>query len=103
MNYLFYLLIMRNHTFIERVATIIITLNHKKYIDDIKELISLNQFGNNISDLLDNLVNILELYLNNNNNQNINHIFIKAQIKTILYEIYDMNNGELCCKKLICE
>jgi len=95
---------MRNHKFVEKVVNKMIEYNNRFYIEDINELIIINQFGNDITLYLTNIVNILQNVVNNNNNENNNNnTSIKNALKLYIFRIIALNNGIECCNKLICE
>ena len=92
---------MRNHSFVNDVATKIIEYNHNEYLIDLDELISLNQFGNALTNLISQIKNILLSLLNNQNQLQV--IISKNTIKTYIYQMLIFEDGYRCCKKLICE
>jgi hypothetical protein len=86
----------REHKFVEKVVTTIIAYNHKEYLIDINELITLNQYGDEISLLL------MNLYVELSDNLNTGR-YDKNKLKTFIYKILTYNNGYECCKSLLCE
>ncbi len=96
---------MRNHRFTEEVAKFMIDYNHNFYINDIRELVSINQYGDDISVYLTNIIEILERHLNslNNNNTTFSSLLFtyKRALKTNIYRILEDRNGIECCNKLI--
>ena len=92
---------MRNHKFVTKVAEAMIEYNNRFYIEDINELIINNEFGNDLSIYLTNIVNILQ---DNNNYQNINNISqLKNALKLYIYRMITLNRGIECCNYLMCE
>jgi hypothetical protein len=86
---------MRNHRLIDEAIEFLI--NHKNneyYIDDIRELIEINQFGHETT----NNLNSILLCLNDNNTNSLNDT-----LKYHLYIIINRNNGINCINKLICK
>jgi len=93
---------MRNHRFTEEVAKFMLEYNHNFYINDIREIININEYGNNISVYLANIIEILDRHLNDiYNNRIINLNTYKRALKTNIYRILEDLNGIPCCNKLI--
>lgn len=94
---------MRDHRFTEEVATFMLEYNHNFYINDIREIVNMNEYGNNISVYLANIIEILDRHLNviYNNNTIINLNTYKRALKTNIYRILEEVNGISCCNKLI--
>jgi hypothetical protein len=86
----------REHKFVEKVVSAMITYNHKEYLLDINELITLNEYGDDITLVLMSLYNQLDSNLNTDR-------YDKNQLKTFIYKLLTYNNGYECCKKLLCE
>lgn len=106
---IFFILIikkMRNHRYINDVYNSIISFNNREYINDIDEMITDNNFNNNINIYLANISNLLNSYLdlisNNNNYNEITLIRLKNSIKTNLLRIIEYPDGRRCCDKLAC-
>ena len=105
---------MRNHRYVSKVLTMMISLNSSEYIADIDEMITSGDYNNDINIYLSNISNLLNCYLlviggitdNNNRNQNNNPERIKNTIITNLFRILaytDNNEGKRCCDKLMNE
>ncbi len=95
---------MRNHRFTEEVANFMLEYNHSIYINDIRELVNINQYGNDISVYLTNIIEILERNLNviNSNTSNASNLYVhKRALKTNIFRILEDQNGIRCCNKLI--
>ncbi len=86
----------REHKFVENVVTKIITYNHKEYLTDINELITLNEYGDEVTLVL------MSLYFELDNNLN-TETYDKNKLKTIVYKLLTYNNGFECCKNLLCD
>ena len=86
---------MRNHAFVEEVASKMLLYNNNEYLIDLDEIISTNQYGTTISNILAQIKNILtnELY-------NIN-IDIKKSLKKYIFQILIFENGYKCCSEII--
>ena len=85
---------MRNHRLIDEGVNFLISHQFNQfYIDDIYELININQFGDENSRYLNDIISCL-------NNQNNN---LKYNLKLILYRILNSENGINCINKLICK
>jgi hypothetical protein len=94
---------MRNHVFVNEVATKMIEYNHNEYLIDLDELISLNQFGNALTNLISQIKNVLSTGINNVNQNQFQTAMMKNNLKTYIYQMLIFNDGYRCCKKLICE
>lgn len=82
---------MRNHAFVEEVASKIILYNNNEYLIDLDELISSNKYGNVISNLLNEIKNILSNELK----------ITKNSLKKYIYQILYFENGRDCCLEII--
>jgi hypothetical protein len=71
--------------------------NHNFYINDIREIVNMNEYGNNISVYLANIIEILDGHLNVIYNNTINNLnTYKRALKTNIYRILNvMINGDL--------
>lgn len=105
---------MRNHRYVSKVLTTMISLNSSEYIADIDEMITSGAYNNDINIYLSNISNLLNCYLlviggisdTNRNQNNNNPERIKNTIITNLFRILaytDNNEGKRCCDKLINE
>jgi hypothetical protein len=86
----------REHKFVENVVTKMITYNHKEYLMDVNELITLNEYGEEITLVL------MSLYVELGDSLNTGR-YDKNKLKTFIYKILTYNNGFECCKSLLCE
>lgn len=82
---------MRNHAFVEDVASKMLLYNNSEYLIDLDEVISSNKYGNVISNLLIQIKNILS-------NDN---MIIKNSLKKYIYQILLIENGHKCCLEII--
>lgn len=84
---------MKDHPFVEEVASKMIEYNHSEYLIDMDEIISNNKYGNIISNLLIEIKKILsnEIKISKNN------------LKRFIYQIIIFENGRDCCLELICK
>lgn len=89
---------MRNHAFVEEVASKMLLYNNNEYLIDLDEVITNNQYGTTISNILAQIKNILknELY---NNNINVN--ITKLSLKKYIFQILLFENGNKCCLEII--
>lgn len=89
---------MRNHAFVEEVASKMLLYNNNEYLIDLDEVITNNQYGTTISNILAQIKNILknELY---NNNVNVN--ITKLSLKKYIFQILLFENGNKCCLEII--
>jgi hypothetical protein len=88
---------MRDHAFVEVVASKMLNYNNNEYLIDLDEIISLNQYGNAITNLLIQIKNIL---LNDLNTNNTNIKIIKNSLKKYIFQILLFENGHKCCLEL---
>lgn len=89
---------MRNHAFVEEVASKMLLYNNNEYLIDIDELISTNHYGTTISNLLAQIKNILtNEYFNNN----IDIKITKYSLKKYIFQILMFENGNKCCLEII--
>ena len=86
---------MRNHAFVEEVASKMLLYNNNEYLIDLDEVISTNQYGTTISNILAQIKNILTNELYNNN------IDIKKSLKKYIFQILIFENGYKCCSEII--
>jgi len=97
---------MRNHRLVDEALEYLIKhKNNQYYLDDIFELIAINQFGNENSDNLRNILRCLSDYNssynggdNGNGNDSLNN-----SLRFYLYSILNSNNGYNCINKLLCK
>lgn len=103
---------MRNHRYIHKVLSAMLTFNSNEYIADVDDMITSNDYNSDINIYLSNISNLLNCYLaiisGNLNNQNNSYEIerIKNGIITNLFRIiaYTNNNeGKRCCDKLMNE
>ena len=86
---------MRNHAFVEEVASKMLLYNNNEYLIDLDEVISTNQYGTTISNILAQIKNILTNELYNNN------FDIKKSLKKYIFQILIFENGYKCCSEII--
>ena len=86
---------MRNHAFVEEVASKMLLYNNNEYLIDLDEVISTNQYGTTISNILAQIKNILTNELYNNN------IDIKKSLKKYIFQILIFENGNKCCSEIV--
>lgn len=91
---------MRNHAFVDEVVSKMIEYNHNEYLIDIDELISINKYGNAISNILIQIKNILS---NDLNIVNTNYKILKNYLKKYIFQIIIFENGRDCCLELLCK
>jgi hypothetical protein len=91
---------MRNHAFVDEVVSKMIEYNHNEYLIDIDELISINKYGNAISNILIQIKNILS---NDLNIVNTNYKVLKNYLKKYIFQIIIFENGHDCCLELLCK
>jgi len=89
---------MRNHAFVEEVASKMLLYNNNEYLIDIDEVITTNLYGSTISNLLANIKNILTGELFNNN---IDIKITKNSLKKYIFQILLFENGHKCCLEII--
>jgi len=89
---------MRNHAFVEEVVSKMLIYNNNEYLIDIDEIITTNQYGSTISNLLANIKNILTGELLNNN---IDIKITKNSLKKYVFQILLFENGHKCCLEII--
>lgn len=89
---------MRNHAFVEEVVSKMLIYNNNEYLIDIDEVITTNQYGSTISNLLANIKNILTGELLNNN---IDIKITKNSLKKYIFQILLFENGHKCCLEII--
>jgi hypothetical protein len=89
---------MRNHAFVEEVASKMLLYNNNEYLIDIDEVITTNLYGSTISNLLANIKNILTNELFNNN---IDIKITKNSLKKYIFQILLFENGHKCCLEII--
>jgi hypothetical protein len=89
---------MRDHAFVEQVVSKILNYNNNEYLIDLDEIITLNQYGNVITNLLIQIKNILSNDLNTTGNTNIK--LLKNSLKKYIYQILLFENGHKCCIEL---
>jgi hypothetical protein len=85
---------MRDHAFVEEVVSKILKYNNNEYLIDLDEMITLNQYGNVITNLLIQIKNILS---NDLNNANTNVKILKNSLKKYIFQILLFENGHKCC------
>ena len=85
---------MRNHAFVEEVASKMVLYNNNEYLIDLDELITINKYGTTISNLLANIKNILS-------NNNIDIKIMKNSLKKYIFQILLFENGNNCCLEII--
>lgn len=85
---------MRNHAFVEEVASKMVLYNNNEYLIDLDELITINKYGTTISNLLANIKNILS-------NNNIDIKIMKNSLKKYIFQILLFENGNSCCLEII--
>lgn len=89
---------MRNHAFVEEVVSKMLIYNNNEYLIDIDEIITTNQYGSTISNLLANIKNILTGELLNNI---IDIKITKNSLKKYVFQILLFENGHKCCLEII--
>lgn len=89
---------MRNHAFVEEVVSKMLIYNNNEYLIDIDEIITTNQYGSTISNLLANIKNILTGELLNNI---IDIKITKNSLKKYIFQILLFENGHKCCLEII--
>jgi hypothetical protein len=89
---------MRNHAFVEEVASKMLLYNSNEYLIDLDEMITINKYGTTISNLLANIKNILTNELFNNN---IDIKITKNSLKKYIFQILLFENGNNCCLEII--
>jgi hypothetical protein len=99
---------MKNHEFIDNIATKILRYNNKIYISDIREIIKREIYGDKINYELEEIIkkldnNILKDFniFMNMNNYNYNESELKNNIKYHLFRIYNNYKGKECLLKLV--
>ena len=85
---------MRNHAFVEEVASKMVLYNNNEYLIDLDEMITINKYGTTISNLLANIKNILS-------NNNIDIKIMKNSLKKYIFQILLFENGNNCCLEII--
>lgn len=85
---------MRNHAFVEEVASKMVLYNNNEYLIDLDEMITINKYGTTISNLLANIKNILT-------NNNIDIKIMKNSLKKYIFQILLFENGNNCCLEII--
>jgi hypothetical protein len=89
---------MRNHAFVEEVASKMLNYNNNDYLIDLDEIISLNHYGNSITNILVPIKNILSNDLNQTNS---NIKITKNLLKKYIYQLLLFENGHKCCLEII--
>ena len=85
---------MRNHAFVEEVASKMLLYNSNEYLIYLDEMITINKYGTTISNLLANIKNILT-------NNNIDIKIMKNSLKKYIFQILLFENGNNCCLEII--
>jgi hypothetical protein len=89
---------MRNHAFVENVVSRMFLYNNNEYLIDLDEIITTNQYGTTISNILEQIKNILKNELLNNSS---NIKIIKNSLKKYIFQILIFENGDKCCSEIV--
>lgn len=89
---------MRNHAFVENIVSKMLLFNTNEYLIDLEEIITTNQYGTTISNILEQIKNILKNELLNNSNE---IKIIKNSLKKYVFQILIFENGNKCCSEIV--
>lgn len=89
---------MKNHAFVENVVSRMILYNSNEYLIDLDEIIKTNKYGTTISNILEQIRNLLKNELYNNS---VNIKLIKNSLKKNIFQILIFENGDKCCSEIV--
>lgn len=89
---------MRNHALVENVVSRMFLYNNNEYLIDLDDMITTNQYGTTISNILEQIKNILKNELLNNSS---NIKIIKNSLKKYIFQILIFENGDKCCSEIV--